>query len=158
MQLGHDSDGGSARRAPGHEITHFTLRQCGDRQHESVANDLVHQRRALGRAAHLCVAVRADDQNVGVVQYPGDELQHLQRRRVGLVQVIEDDDDRMLARRFLEQRGDGVEEPKARLLGVDVRLGLGDLRRPFGQDPGDLRREVARAHTPERPTRRRLRG
>ncbi len=74
------------------------------------------------------------------------ELQHLQRRRVGLVQVIEDDHDRMLARRFPEQRGDGVEQPKARLLGVDVRLGLGDLRRQLRQDAGDLHREVARAH------------
>jgi hypothetical protein len=109
VQLGDDSNGGVARRAPGHQISHFTLCQSGERKQEGVANDLVHQRRALGRAAHLRLAVRADDQHIGVVEYPGGELQHLQRRRVGFVQVIEDDHDRLLARRFPEQRGDRVE-------------------------------------------------
>ncbi len=64
----------------------------------------------------LDVAVGGDREQRHVGNGLGDELEREQRRRVGPVQVVEDDDERPAFGDGGEQAGERVEEPEARLV------------------------------------------
>ena len=77
-------------------------------------------RQGLGQGvtpAQLHVAVGADQQDARSRQLPRQELHQQQRRLVRPVQVVEDEDQRLLPGRVLEEVGEAVEEAEARLFG-----------------------------------------
>jgi hypothetical protein len=67
----------------------------------------------------------------------GDELEHEQRRLVGDVEVVEDEQDGRLLRGVPQERRDGVEQAEARALRLQV-LQLGDVR----EELAEVRNEV----------------
>jgi hypothetical protein len=91
--------------------------------------------------AHVDVAIGGDHQQARplVAELAGEKPQQVQRRRVGTVQIVEQDDDRLRHAAALEKSADAVEQPKARLLGGDCR---GRRRRDplaqFGDQGGDV--------------------
>ena len=69
----------------------------------------------------------------------GEEAEQQQRRVIGAVQVVEDEDERASVGRRAQQRRDGVEELKARGVGLArARVGgrCGDVARRRGHDVG----------------------
>ena len=83
------------------------------------------------------VAVGADDQDPAVGELAGHELQQQQRGLVGGVQVVEHEHERLRRRGALQERGERVEEPEARALGLD-----GGHGRQVGQDRAQLRQQL----------------
>ena len=78
-------------------------------------------------AAQHKVTVRADDQQRRGGDLPGDELQQPQGRRIGPVEVIKDQYQRLASRRRREKGGQAVEKAKPRLLRLHPGRG-GQLR------------------------------
>ena len=72
-------------------------------------------------AAKLDVAIRAEHQEPGASKLARKELEEQQRWLVAPVQVVEDEDHRLLAGGVLEERGDAVEETETRLLRLQGR-------------------------------------
>jgi hypothetical protein len=94
-----------------------------------------HHRKRLGqRRADVgrCVAVRPDEQDLGVLQLAADVLQQAQAVDVGPVQVVEHHQQRPRPRRGPEQLRDGVVEAEARGLVV------GSSSPELGQDVGEV--------------------
>ena len=81
---------------------------------------------------------------MGVVSGARDELEHLQRWQIPLVQIVEHQQDGIGLTRLLEQRGYRIEQAKASLFGV-ASLRLRRLRREFRKHPEDIRWQGARA-------------
>ena len=93
----------------------------------------------------LGVAVGGDREDRQVGQPARDELERQQRRRLGPVQVVEDDDKRPALGDAREQARERVEEQEARLLGVEVG-GRGGQAKHAGElrhQARDRRRVVA---------------
>src|SRR5207248_7617418 len=67
------------------------------------------------------VAIRAEHEQPAVCQFAGEELQEEQRRLVGGVEVVEDEDNRSGSRRAREKGCSGPEEEEARVLRVQRR-------------------------------------
>src|SRR5262249_58897408 len=61
------------------------------------------------------VPVRADNQDAAVWQVARQEFQKGERGPIGLVKVIQDEDERSAARRRSEKRAHAVEEAESRL-------------------------------------------
>ena len=91
------------------------------------------------------VAVGADDQDPAVGELAGHELQQQQRGLVGGVQVVEHEHERLRRRGALQERGERVEEPEARALGLDGGDGrqVGQDRAQLGQQLRDVDRAGA---------------
>lgn len=87
---------------------------------------------------------------------PGEEAQQQQRRVVGAVHVVEDQHERPLLRRGAQQRRHGIEELKARGVGVlDVGRARGASRDgPDGRQPRHQLRQPSGDLRPERLQRR----
>jgi hypothetical protein len=97
-------------------------------------------------ARHLDVAVGADHEQAGRAHLASEELEEKERRLVRPVHVVEHEDERLADRRGLEEGGDAVEEPEARLLGLERRR-----RRQVGQSLAHVGHDLrdvggARAH------------
>ena len=91
---------------------------------------------------HFDVAVRGDHQQARRGQLAGEEAEQEQRRRVGPVEVVEDEDERPRPSGAREERREGIKQPKARLLGVERRR-HGEIGKPIANlrnDLGDVRR------------------
>jgi hypothetical protein len=76
------------------------------------------------RAIHLHVAVRADKQHTRTGRVTGDVRQHVQRAAVGVVQVLQHDDQRLHVRRVAQERRHRLHQPVALLVGVARRRRL----------------------------------
>ena len=73
----------------------------------------------------------------------GHELQQQQRRLVRRVQVVEHQHERLRVRDALQERGQGVEQPEARALGLGRRR-----RRQVGDDVAQLRQQLGEVRRP----------
>ena len=69
-------------------------------------------------AVDLDVAVGADEQQAGAVEVAGQMDEQIERAAVGVVQVLEDDDQRLHGGGVAQEAGDGLQQPLALLLGV----------------------------------------
>ena len=152
------------------------LVQTAQRQPLAVADDVAERAGERRVQARLGLAIGPDDEDRRVAQVDRDEAEQEQRRLVGAVQVVEDQHEWAGRRRGPQERRDGIEELKARGVGLarsDVRDGgraqLGgheirdEAREPrgrLGAEPGDgdgdlpLDRQAAQDAQP-RPVRRR---
>jgi len=104
------------------------------------------QRRGQLRACvRLRIAVGGDHEDRRVGQRAADEPEREQRGGVGPVQVVEDDDQRLASRDRGEQRGERVEQTKARLIGVlrGRRRRRAERAGELGQQAGHPGRAVA---------------
>jgi hypothetical protein len=96
-------------------------------------------------AIDLGVAIRSDDEEPCVLQVGRDELEQLQRRAVGPVEVVEHDDEAVLPGHGREKAAHDVEEPETRALRVRA-VAYGEVRQAFaqhGEDVHQLRRPRA---------------
>ena len=146
---GGDELGDLAAREPvqRHVREHRVAAQRGDQLRERVA------------VVELGVAVGAEEHRAPRLRRPDQVAQHLQRRAVCPLQVVEHEQQRRAGGDLREQRGQGVEQP----LALDARLRL-DRGAPRGraelwQQRGEVRRARARAagrgrSAPRRPTSR----
>ncbi len=131
-----------AAGAHGGEPAHLVAVQPLQGQARGRAREAAERRREIRAGVRLGVAVGGDRQQRHVGQGARDELERQQRRRVGPVQVVEDDDERLVLGGGRQQRREGVEEPEAGLVGVQVgglRWGAQRLAE-LGQQAGDPRR------------------
>ena len=94
----HDAVGGTAARDALDELGDVALAQPAQRQPLAVAVDVGNRAGHRRVQARLRFAVRADDEDRSVAQMDGEERQQQQRRLVGAVQVVEDQDERALRR------------------------------------------------------------
>ena len=69
-------------------------------------------------ASDLYVTVSTDDEHAGMRQLLRQEFQEEERGFVGTMQVVEDEDERLVFRLFLEECSDSAEETKTCLLGL----------------------------------------
>ncbi len=81
-------------------------------------------------ASQLHVAVCSENHQAGAAQLPRQELQQEERRLVGPVEVVQDEDDGLAVARVLEERRDGVEQAEAGLLRLQGRR-LGQAGQPL---------------------------
>jgi hypothetical protein len=86
----------------------------------------------------LDVAIGGDDHDVHGAELAGQELEQQQRRHVGGVQVIQDEQQRLVPAGIAQERGDAVEQAKPRLVGLDRRA-----RRNGRLVAADLRHDLA---------------
>ena len=110
------------------------------REHRVAAQrgDQLRQRVAV---VELGVAVGAEEHRAPRLRRPDQVAQHLQRRAVGPLQVVEHEQQRRAGGDLRQQRGQGVEQP----LALDARLRL-DRGAPRGRaELGQQRGEVGRA-------------
>ena len=96
---------------------------------------------AGGVVGELVVPVRTDDQQRDRPHRLRDELQQLQRRLVGPLQVIEHEQYRTAAGEPLQKTGYGVEQAKPRCPGVPRTTGIDRGRRvdQLREQPSQLR-------------------
>jgi hypothetical protein len=119
--------------------------QALERQPRRSAGQSAERGREIGPRVRLGVAVGGDRQQRDVGQRASDKLQRQQRRGIGPVQVVEDDDEGALLGDRRQQRDERVEEPEARLVGVELG-GLGgraERPRQLGQQARDPGRALA---------------
>jgi hypothetical protein len=116
--------------------------QAFERQPRRGAGEAAKRSGELVARVRLDVAVGGDRQQRHVGQRARNELEREQRRGVGPVQVVEHDDLRSALGDRSEQARERVEEPEARLVGVQR-----GRRRGHGQRLGQLRQQ---AHEPGR--------
>ena len=72
------------------------------------------------RRVKFGVAVGADEEHLGIAEFPRGELQQEQRGGVGPVQIVEEDDERPLCGGIDEKRGHRFEQAESRLVGVEL--------------------------------------
>ena len=134
-----------AAGARGGELADLVAGEALQRQPGGRAREATERGGELGARVRLGVAVGGDRQQRHVGQRARDELERQQRGGVGPVQVVEDDDERLALGGGGQQRGERVEEPEARLVGVELRGagGLAERRGELGQQAGDPRRAGA---------------
>ena len=128
-----------AARADRGELPDLVAAQPLQRQARRRAGEAAERRGELGTRVRLGMAVGGDRQQRHVGQRARDELERQQRRGVGPVQVVEDDDERLLLGGGRQQRGERVEEPEARLVGVQLGgpRGVAERLAELGQQAGD---------------------
>ena len=102
------------------EARHVRLAQAAedDALHKALSGQV---REHLGQrvaAAELDVAVGPDHEDPGVADLAREEMQHQQGRRVGPMQVVEDQHERVATRDVLQEGRDAVEEAEPRLLRI----------------------------------------
>ena len=111
------------RPGPGrdlHEPGHVTLTEAPQRDRLGEASPIeLPQGSGKGVRGGQSLVVRSDDQEAGVAELGGEELQQQQRRCVRRVEVIEDDHHRPLSGCILQQPGDGVEKAETCLPGIE---------------------------------------
>ena len=141
-----------AARADGRELADLLAAETLQRQSGGGARQATERDRQLGARVRLGMAIGGDRQQRHVGQRAGDELEGQQRRGVGPVQVVEDDDERLLLGRGRQQRREGVEEAKASLVGVQLggARGLAQRLAELGQQAGDPGRARAESGTQRR--------
>jgi hypothetical protein len=92
----------------------------------------------------LSVAIRRDGGNRYIIQLPGDEAEQEQRRLVGGVDVVEQQDERPAPRGGAHETADSVEHPEAsRLRVADSARQAGQALAQLGQQLGELPRAGA---------------
>ena len=92
-------------------------------------------------ADEVGVAIGGDDEHVHVGEFAGDELEQLQRRLVGPVQVVEHHDPGAFAALGTHELGVGVEEQELGGLGVRDRTRFGKpghLAAQLGEQPHEF--------------------
>ena len=109
------------------------------------------------RARRVLGSVGADDQHARLADLVRDEREQAQRRSVGPVEIVEQDDQRLALRGRAQEPRDPVVEAEARLRPVEPRRALvaGELRGELGHEPRDL---LERARGGGRARRPRPRG
>ena len=112
------------------------------RPRDGLASQLGERRRERIREGRIDVAVRADDQQAAVAELASDEPQKQKRGLVGRVQVVEHQHQRPRGRHALQEGGHGIEQSKARTVGLERRR-----RRQIGEDGRGAREAAA----PRRP-------
>ena len=90
-----------------------------DQADRGFAGELGDRRRQRVSWRQLDVAVGADDEEVHLADLAGEELEQQDRRRVGRLQVVEDDHNRALAGGIAEECRGGIEQLEA----GNVRVG-----------------------------------
>jgi hypothetical protein len=73
-------------------------------------------------AAYLHVSIRRDDHDGHVAELSGEKLQQEQRRRIGSVEIIDDEEKWLAPSGVAQESRNAVEQAEPRLIGVD-RLG-----------------------------------
>ena len=143
--------------ARGGELADLVAAEALQRQPGGRAREAAERGGELGARVRLGVAVGGDRQQRDVGQRARDELERQQRGGIGPVQVVEHDDERLALGGGGQQRGERVEEPEARLVGVQLggAGGLAERRGELGQQAGDPGRAGAerggqRARSPPR--------
>ncbi len=135
-------------------------RRCRPRRHLDVARHVVLGEAAQGEtashglagqvaerleqrmlAAELHVAIGADHEEPRRTHLARQELQQQERRLIGPLDVVQDEDQRLRAGGVPQKGGDAVEEPEARLLGLERGRGreVGQPLTHLGYDLGDVR-------------------
>jgi hypothetical protein len=90
-------------------IAYFGLAEANQRQLMSFVKNLLDKLEPLGGAAQLGIAISADDQDLGFVNFVCDESQQRERCKVGIVQVIDPDYDRIQVGDSLKKVGYRIE-------------------------------------------------
>ena len=94
------------------------------------------ERRERMPPVELVASVRDEDERPHAGQAAGQVVEELARRRVRPVDVLDDEEQAVLARRDREQCDDGLEEPELRLRGIAERrrrLVAAELREELGE-------------------------
>ena len=143
----HDAIGRAAARDALDDRGDVGLAQPAQRQPLTVADDVAQRRRQLCVQSGLGLAIGADHEDRGVAHVDGEEAEQQQRRMIGAVQVVEDEDERRLTGRGAQQRRDRVEELKARRVRFPA-IGCGRLARRIDALLGRLREAGDQAREP----------
>ena len=101
------------------------------------ARDLGEQTDPWVSGSQLTLAVDGEHDDSGVGQVHGHEAEEQQRRLVGGVEVVEDDDDRAVARGIPQQSRERVEQLETGA----IRVVVGELRE-LGEGIADLRQDL----------------
>ncbi len=149
LPVGRDSPSGLD------ELVDGVLFETGQRKGDALSLGLREQRGVLVRLFHLQRAIGADCAGRHVSDVTRKRNQHQQGRRVGGVQVVQHDQQRLSLRSVHEERDQGVEQPESRLL----RLAQQSARQFRDADPlPQFRRDLrnlrgARSHPVRNPGR-----
>jgi hypothetical protein len=84
----------------------------------ALAAEVADQLGQCWRAPDLSIAISANYHHPSVAELARDKPQHQQRGLVGIVEVIEHDHQGVGGGQVSQQMRSGIEQPKARLLGV----------------------------------------
>jgi hypothetical protein len=122
----HGGDEGRRRLDPSGKLDHagdIALGQTADVQPacDAVAGELAYGRRERITLGHVHVTVGAREQDLRCGELASDEFEQEEGGRVGCVEVVEHDQQRLLGGGPSQKRGCGVEQAKARPLGVERR-------------------------------------
>ena len=109
--------GGRGHRAGGlHHVRNVVRRQAAEWDTVAPPGDVADDTCGFREPLHLHLAVRANDEQAGVMELAGEELQQEERRLIGGVQVVEEQHQRLRTGDALEQLRGGIEEGKAGVL------------------------------------------
>ena len=129
----------------GDPFVHRTFAETTQRKRDALTAEVGDDLRQLRMPPHLGLAIGDDDEQLVFAQRPGDESQQQERREVGGVRVVENQDERHLRGRGAEERGDGVEDMEPIARDARCRRQARPPARPRSGPGGTARRTRRRA-------------
>ena len=84
-----------------------------------LVGDLAKRRGDLRVAPRLHVSVATDEKNARVAQLAGKKMEERERRRIGAVEIVQDEHQRLTRRGAFEDDGYGIKQGEACVLGLE---------------------------------------
>ena len=113
-----------------------------ERARDGLSTEGDERQRERARAGELCVAVPGEDEDPGLGEFAGEELQQDQGRGVGRVQIVEHEHERLPDSDPPEERRGRVEQAEASGIGIPRARWRRHACQPFahlGHELGDVR-------------------